>query len=102
MKNQIVAMSALLFLVCGLCLVGCDAPVSSGAQQDGFAAGAFPPTLSDMDYHADAWTRADCLTCHEKGVNDAPQVRHTSLPAAAKDSKCRSCHVLIPGQKPPS
>lgn len=100
MKPRMMAAFTLLLLIAVVCVSGCSAPSTSNEAQAGFAPGAFPPTLTDVDYHTDAWTRDDCLTCHEKGVNDAPQMRHTSLPPLAKDGKCRSCHVLIHGQKP--
>ncbi|MCP5516512.1 MAG: hypothetical protein H7A45_04540 [Verrucomicrobiales bacterium] len=64
----------------------------------GFATGAFPPTLSDTEWHQDAWNTLDCLTCHEDGIADAPVVRHRGLPARLVTAQCRSCHVLIPGQ----
>ena len=53
-----------------------------------------------MDYHKNAWTRTDCMTCHEAGVQEAPKLRHVSLPDLAKHAKCRTCHVLVPGQEP--
>jgi hypothetical protein len=65
-----------------------------------FAENAFPPTVSDMDYHKDAWYRNDCLRCHETGVEEATVVKHEDMPAVLLTAKCRSCHVLIPGQKP--
>lgn len=67
-------------------------------NESGFAANAFPPTLPDAEWHREAWTRQDCLACHETGVGDAPIVRHKGLPAIALKVKCRSCHVLIPGK----
>ena len=75
--------------------VGCGAPTT--AQSADFAAGAFPPTLSDTAHHQQSWTRADCLVCHETGKEDAPLMKHVSVPPAAQEAKCRSCHVLIPG-----
>ncbi len=65
-----------------------------------FAENAFPPTVSDVDYHNDAWMRDDCLRCHETGVGDAPMTRHEGMPKVLLSAKCRSCHVLVPGQKP--
>ena len=76
---------------------GCDQPT---AAQSDFAAGAFPPTLSDMDYHQRSWTRTDCLVCHETGVDQAPAMKHNSLPPLVKEGKCRTCHVFIEGSKP--
>lgn len=64
----------------------------------GFATAAFPPTLSDTEWHQDAWYTLDCLTCHEEGIADAPVVQHRGLPARLVTAQCRSCHVLIPGQ----
>ncbi|USN99622.1 MAG: hypothetical protein H6810_02870 [Phycisphaeraceae bacterium] len=66
--------------------------------QTGFAEHAFPPTIPDRDWHREAWTRTDCLTCHETGVQNAPILRHRGLPALTLQAKCRSCHVLIPGK----
>lgn len=79
---------------------GCNQS-APGADNDGdFAPGAFPPTLSDVEYHQKAWSRATCLSCHENELEDAPQVLHTSLPPEAKQVKCRTCHVLVPGSQP--
>jgi len=66
--------------------------------ETGFALAAFPPTIPDREWHEDAWFVNDCLNCHETGVEDAPMIRHVGLPEIAFDSKCRSCHVLIPGE----
>ncbi len=66
--------------------------------ETGFARAAFPPTIPDQEWHKDAWFVNDCLNCHETGVEDAPMIRHVGLPEIAFDSKCRSCHVLIPGE----
>ncbi len=73
-------------------------PARTGGQA--FAADAFPPTLSDTKYHRGAWQRNDCLRCHETGVGDAPRVRHRGMASILLKAKCRSCHVLIRGQKP--
>ncbi len=70
-------------------------------SETGFAMAAFPPTMSDTEWHADAWFVNSCLDCHETGVQDAPEIRHIGLPEIALDSKCRSCHVLIQGQTKP-
>lgn len=59
---------------------------------------AFPPTVSDMDYHQKAWYKDDCLRCHETGVGDATQVVHKGMAEILLKAKCRTCHVLIPGQ----
>ena len=80
---------------------GCNEPPASVASE--FAEGAFPPTLSDTEYHEDPWSATDCLTCHENEAKaeDTPQVRHVSLPDQAKQVHCRTCHVHIPGSSPP-
>ena len=65
--------------------------------ETGFAANAFPPTLSDTKHHRDAWLVNDCMRCHETGVMGGPVVKHRGMPAVLVDAKCRSCHVLIPG-----
>ena len=66
--------------------------------ETGFALAAFPPTIPDRgEWHREAWFVNDCLDCHETGVQGAPQIRHTGLPEIALQSKCRTCHVLIPG-----
>ncbi len=79
-------------------------PAPPAATGDGFADHAFPPTVSDTKYHKNAWMRDDCLRCHETGVGDAPMTEHKAMPADVKPilltAKCRSCHVLIRGQKP--
>ena len=66
--------------------------------QTGFAVAAFPPTIPDRAWHADAWNTDDCMSCHETGVGEAPMIRHRGLPDLAFESKCRTCHVLIPGK----
>lgn len=66
--------------------------------ETGFALAAFPPTIPDREWHKNAWFVNDCLSCHETGVGDAPMIRHVGLPEIVFDSKCRSCHVLIPGE----
>ena len=80
-------------------------PTRSAANGGGeFADHAFPPTVSDTKYHKNAWMRDDCLRCHETGVGDAPMTRHVAMPADVRPilltAKCRSCHVLVRGQKP--
>jgi nitrate reductase cytochrome c-type subunit len=67
--------------------------------ETGFASNAFPPTMPDIAEHANAWERNDCLRCHETGVREAPIIRHASVPELALAAKCRSCHVLVPGQE---
>jgi len=96
-KRQLVLV---LLAVCMVGLVpGCQ-PGASDASDGRFAAGAFPPTLSDAEYHERAWSRPTCLSCHEKGVEDAPLLKHSSVPEQAKGVKCRTCHVLEVGKKP--
>ncbi len=96
---SIVCLSAGLFL-----FAGCNQSESVGSADDSgdFASGAFPPTLSAKDYHEKAWITKDCLVCHEKGVNKAPKVVHSSMTELAKKSKCRTCHVptgtSVPGK----
>lgn len=65
--------------------------------ETGFALAAFPPTIPDREWHQDAWLVNNCLDCHETGVQEAPQIRHKGLPDITYQSKCRTCHVLIPG-----
>ena len=79
---------------------GCDKPnTAQSSETDGYP-GAFPPTLTDMEYHTNAWTRSDCMVCHEEGVQEAPIVKHKSVPKVALDAKCRTCHVQVAGSKP--
>ncbi len=86
----------LLVLALLMSVPACEQAPGAG---DEFAAGAFPPTLSDKEYHQRHWTRNDCLTCHETGVKGAPKMKHTSLPPLAKEVKCRSCHVPAGGNR---
>ena len=99
MRARYLALAPLLLVIAALSLPGCRPAPAASAQSD-FAPGAFPPVLSDQDYHKNSWTRGDCMTCHELGVQEAPKLRHVSLPELAKDAKCRTCHVLVPGQPP--
>ncbi len=69
---------------------------TESADKD-YAPGAFPPTLSATDYHKNSWSRTDCLTCHESGVENAPKMKHLSVVDLAKESKCRTCHVTVAG-----
>ena len=93
-------LTALLALFCGLLLVtGCGGETAEASE---FAEGAFPPMLSDIDYHRRSWTRTDCLTCHEDGIDGAPKVEHRSgLVPHLKQVKCRTCHVFVAGYEPP-
>ncbi|HEB60943.1 MAG TPA: hypothetical protein ENJ06_03865 [Phycisphaeraceae bacterium] len=65
--------------------------------QTGFAENAFPPTIPDREWHRKAWVTNDCLRCHETGVKNAPIVRHKGMSPLLLKAKCRSCHILIPG-----
>lgn len=65
-----------------------------------FEDNAFPPTVSDSKWHQNAWQKNDCLRCHETGVGDAPEVAHLGMSSLLLEAKCRTCHVLIPGEKP--
>lgn len=76
------------------------APKEEKKREVSFAEGAFPPTVSDTEYHKGAWYKDDCLRCHETGVEDATRVRHRDMPKILLTAKCRSCHVLIAGQPP--
>lgn len=62
-----------------------------------FAYNAFPPTLPDDNLHVDAWSRSDCLLCHESGIRDAPIVRHRGMSPQLLKAQCRSCHVVSSG-----
>lgn len=79
-----------------------DPPTAPYAETSAeFAENAFPPTMPDTPHHADPWRIPDCLRCHETGVGDAPEVHHASgIPSGALSSKCRTCHVQIPGSTP--
>lgn len=72
----------------------------TGGPGGEFAPNAFPPVVSDTEYHGDAWYKNDCLRCHETGVGDAPRTRHKGMPPVLLQAKCRSCHVLIRGTPP--
>ena len=94
------------FIYTSLCLLAFGALVALAACQKTksanaeYAPGAFPPVLSNAEYHQRAWTRTDCLTCHESGVQKAPKMKHASVTKLAKGSKCRSCHVTASAQEP--
>jgi len=70
--------------------------------ETGFASAAFPPTLTDRDWHESAWVVNNCMDCHETGVGDAVRVRHIGLPAIALASSCRTCHTVEPGKLNPT
>jgi len=73
-------------------------PEAPSSDEAVFAPNAFPPTVSDVKHHQNAWNRNDCLRCHETGVNNATVVKHQGMSEILLTAKCRSCHVLIPGQ----
>lgn len=60
-----------------------------------FDENAFPPMIPASASHRQAWTRDDCLLCHDSGVAGAPIVVHQSLPKILLKSKCRTCHVQV-------
>ncbi len=83
-------------------LAGCGDQAGGGtAEASECAPGAFPPVLTDMDYHQKAWVKSACLTCHEQGVNGAPKTEHRGMQENLKEAKCRTCHVFVKGLKPP-
>ena len=97
LNHQFLVLTLAVVLPIGL-FTGCNDGSSlaqSKANDEGFAAGAFPPTLSSKEYHSLSWTRTDCMTCHETGVLEAPKVKHVSLPKLAVEAKCRTCHVTV-------
>jgi hypothetical protein len=65
--------------------------------ETGFASNAFPPTIPDTEWHQEAWIKDNCLRCHETGVEEAPVIVHRGLPPILLRAKCRTCHILIPG-----
>ncbi len=75
-------------------------PLTASLDENGFAENAFPPTMPDTEWHRAGWVKDDCMRCHETGVDRAPRVEHRGLPSILLEAKCRTCHVLIPGQKP--
>jgi hypothetical protein len=100
MRAGYVAAVHLSLVIVALTLSGCGSSDTASANAD-FAPGAFPPTLSAEEYHANSWTREDCMTCHQQGVQDAPKMRHVSVPEIAASAKCRTCHVLIVNEDSP-
>ena len=99
MRAQLSTAASILLVLGLLALSGCSSEEATAST--GFEPGAFPPTLSGEEYHEKSWTRTDCLTCHEQGVNDAPKMKHVSIPEIAAGAKCRTCHVFIADQKAP-
>lgn len=81
---------------------GCTETPTAQAQMSDFAEGAFPPIMTDEEYHERDWTRSDCLTCHESGKKDSPIMEHSGMPEHQKVAKCRTCHVLVKGAKAPA
>ena len=57
---------------------------------DAFAASAFPPSFPVDTRHEDPWYDEDskCQTCHEKQIDDAPEIPHDVW-----TMNCRSCHL---------
>ena len=88
--------ATIAILVMASLMAACQKSQSANAD---FAPGAFPPTLSATEYHQRAWSRTDCMTCHETGVQNAPKIKHVSVPDIAKSSKCRTCHVVAAAPK---
>ncbi len=82
------------FVPVSILFVGCG---GGDAEQDKFAAGAFPPTLSDTEDHRNSWTREDCRKCHDEGIDDVPKTVHQGMPEHLKEAKCRTCHVFVAG-----
>ena len=90
-----------VLLLTTLCLGACGAKDTNVDPDSGeFAWGAFPPVLTDTDYHDLAWTKPGCLLCHDKGEQGAPKTVHKGMPEYLKQAKCRTCHVLIKGLQP--
>ena len=90
---------ALPLLCCMMLLSACGGK-SNTAEGSDFAPHAFPPTLTDTDYHQKAWANPSCLLCHEHGLEDAPIVKHEGMPDYLKAASCRTCHVQIEGSTP--
>ena len=89
-----------VLLGAALCVGACGGEESNVDADSGeFAWGAFPPVLTDEDYHELAWTKPGCLHCHEKGEQNSPKTVHAGMPDFLKEAKCRTCHVLIRGLK---
>ena len=78
MKIQILVASLLLLFATVVLICGCQRSGQAQTQSE-FAPGAFPPTVTDTDYHRRSWTRSDCLACHEQGAQAA-----------------RTCRVILP------
>lgn len=62
-----------------------------------FAANAFPPVLPNDQVHGtgpvDSWQGESCMSCHEKGKNNAPKVVHEGMADILMLGKCRTCHT---------
>jgi len=63
---------------------------------------AFPPMIPNSESHNRAWTKDDCLLCHESGIRYAPIVQHEGLPKILLTAKCRSCHVQVRAVEKPA
>jgi len=81
-----------------------EKPPTTREEAQPFLANAFPPMMPNSESHGAAWTKDDCLLCHETGIRRAPVVKHEDLPAILLEAKCRSCHVQVravePGRPP--
>lgn len=66
-----------------------------------FAANAFPPVLPNDSVHGegpvDSWNSKTCMSCHEKGKNNAPKVVHEGMADILMLGKCRTCHTSTEG-----
>ena len=60
-----------------------------------FEPNAFPPMIPASRSHPQAWTRDDCLLCHDDGMRGAPKLVHEGMPQLLRRVKCRSCHVQV-------
>ncbi len=91
----------LLSAKCRSChvLIPGSAPKAEAEPERGtpspFAENAFPPMMPNSESHMRAWTKDDCLLCHESGIHGAPIILHEDLPAILLKAKCRSCHVQV-------
>lgn len=71
-------------------------PISVFEPTSSFAKGAFPQTIPDRAWHAQAWLITDCLACHGKDTpGEAPKVVHKDLPELYLSVNCRTCHVPV-------
>lgn len=70
-------------------------PPDDTATDSIFARNAFPPMIPASSSHRTAWTKDDCLMCHESGLGGAPVVAHEGMPSILLTAKCRTCHVQV-------